>query len=40
MQPTYSAEYPIQDHPHGFYGGMINFLGSACGFIGSVSMIL
>ncbi|CAI2178960.1 138_t:CDS:10 [Funneliformis geosporum] len=36
MQPTYAAEFPIQDDHHGFYGGMINLLGATCGFIGSI----
>jgi len=36
MQPSYAAKFPIQDNPHTFYGGMLNFLGAFCGFIGSI----
>ncbi|CAB4388616.1 uncharacterized protein OCT59_007245 [Rhizophagus irregularis] len=36
MQPSYAAEFPIEDNTHTFYGGMLNFLGALCGFIGSI----
>jgi len=36
MQPSYAAEYPLQDNPHTFYGGMLNCLGAFCGFMGSI----
>ncbi|PKY45161.1 hypothetical protein RhiirA4_318806 [Rhizophagus irregularis] len=36
MQPSYAAEFPIEDNTHTFYGGMLNFLGAFCGFIGSI----
>ncbi|CAG8535171.1 12510_t:CDS:10 [Acaulospora morrowiae] len=36
MQISYSKTFPITENPHNFYGGMINFLGNFCGFIGSI----
>ncbi|RIA95440.1 hypothetical protein C1645_688993 [Glomus cerebriforme] len=36
MQRSYAAEYPLQDNPHTFYGGMLNCLGACFGFIGSI----
>lgn len=36
MQSSYAKTYPLRDNPHGFYGGMMNFLGALCGTLGSI----